>query len=417
MTGRHCSLVSKYQDGIGMLSRYTPMAYNNQPAVRRASDQEAQILCETADGMIYIGDCMMIITSWGYNSLDAIFKHVLRECQNNIWQEMPLKDFLRAAEGDSSLSFGGRWADPPTPIIALLMAMCGNVGVAAAFPHDTIRGWEDSMVANATREAFSTLVDTPGFAIAPHDIFHRISEALEDIMVMDEYKTVNNYGCQFGGIRGWLSTNLSEFTLRMSRIWPQEHDPNLAIHPVPLLPRLFAVLQAGALSKEWGERYNHRQEEGNGWKLPVNSLLWMQISLLDTWLARHIDIMVGGTAMPEQSVPANISAAEQCAKAARQVLKQSTGWNPPRLRFCRMYLAKLANGVDGKGPSFMSTGEVFADKKMGWTGMPTGTPEVWMIADAVLTLRAACQHTRFMLMKDSSPLLRMRNFDPVLLLA
>ncbi|CAG8622170.1 10345_t:CDS:2 [Acaulospora colombiana] len=286
------------------------MAYNNQPAVRRASDQEAQILCETADGMIYIGDCMMIITSWGYNSLDSIFKHVLRECQNNIWQEMQLKEFLRAAEGDSLLSFGGKWANPPTPNIALLMAMCGNVGVATAFPHDTIKGWEESMVSRATREAFSTLMDLPGFAIAPRDIFHRISEAPDDIMVMDEYKTVNNYGCQFGGIRGWLSTNLSEFTLRMSRIWSQDHDPNLAIHPVPLLTQLFAVLQAGALSKEWGERYNHKQEEGNGWKLPVNSLLWMQISLLDTWLARHVDIMVGGTAMPELSVPANISAAE-----------------------------------------------------------------------------------------------------------
>ncbi|KAG8802958.1 hypothetical protein FRC17_006297, partial [Serendipita sp. 399] len=141
------------------------------------------------------------------------------------------------------------------------------------------------------------------------------------------------------------------------------------------------------------------------------------ISLLDTWLARHVDVMVQESAMPELSVPANLAGAELCAQSASSVLNQSTGWNPPRLRFCRMYLARLANGVGQMGSSFMSTGATFQDRRMGWKEMLIGTEEQWVMADAVLTLRAVCQHTRLMLMMDSSPLLRLRKFDPVLLLA
>jgi hypothetical protein len=394
------------------------MANNTQPSIRRASDQEMQMICRTADGMVYIGDCTMSLSAWDFTSLDNIFKHVLRQCKGNAWQEMPLKEYLRAAEGDSLLAWENKWANPPTPIVGLLMAMCGNLGVATAFPHDTISAWKQEWVSKATSEAFEELERHPGYALAPRDIFQRIWDAGTDIMIMDNFKTVNNYGCQFGGIRGWLSTNFAEFTLRMSRpnVWPCQLSSQ-KFGPVPLLSQLHPVMKSGSMSKAWAERYSYQQEEGNGWKLPVTSLLWLQICLLDTWLARNVDIMMGDTAMPELTVPAELKHAEACANAASGTLTQSTGWNPPRLQFCRLYLNRLASGVRGKGTSFMSTTERLSDRREGWEKMLTGTPEEWVITDAVLTLRAACQHTRFMIMRDSSSLLRLRTFDPVLLLA
>ncbi|KAG8862194.1 hypothetical protein FRC20_011317 [Serendipita sp. 405] len=417
MTGRYCSLVSKHQDGVGMLCRYAAMSLGTQPAVKRTSGQEAQMLCESADGMIYIGDCMMLITSFGFNSVDAIMKHVLRHCQGNKWQEISLKAFLRNAEADGQLAYEGKWSNPPTPITGLLMAMCGNIGVGNAFPHETIHNWTPEMISVATREAFQAAQSQPGVVVAPRDIFQRIWDAGTDIMIMDEFKAVNNYGCQFGGIRGWLSTNMAAFTLKMSQVWTCERENRHGFQPVPILSQLLPVLRAGALSQSWGEDYNFNQEKGNGWRLPATALLWLQISLLDTWLARHVDVMVQESAMPELSVPATLQAAELCAQSANSVLNQSTGWNPPRLRFCRMYLARLANGVGQMGSSFMSTAQTFEDRRMGWKEMPIGTEEEWVMVDAVLTLRAACQHTRLMLMMDSSPLLRLRKFDPVLLLA
>lgn len=387
MTGRYSSLVSKYQDGLGMISRYTPMGQGNQAGVKRASDHEAQMLCETADGMIYIGDCMMRISSWGYNSLDNIFKHVLREARENRWQEITLGDILRNAEGDGVLAYGGKWSNTPTPIVGLLMAMSGCPGVSSAFPHDTISSWQSNMIARATRDSFQALLHRPDITTAPRDIFQRIRDANRDIMVMDDFKVVNNYGCQFGGIRGWLSTNLAEFTLRMSHVWRRE-DSGGDFEPVPILWRLYAVLEAGALSKEWGETYNEKKEEGEGWKLSAMSMLWLQITLLDTWLARHTDVMMAETAMPELSVPADLATASRCATAANSVLNQTTGWNPPRLKFCRLYLARLASGIGQIGTSFMSNSERFPDPRMGWKDMPMGTPDQWVAIDAVMTLRA-----------------------------
>ncbi|CAG7845912.1 SubName: Full=Uncharacterized protein {ECO:0000313/EMBL:CCA77964.1} [Serendipita indica DSM 11827] len=417
MTGRYCSLVSKHQDGVGMLCRYTGNLIGTQPAVKRISTQEARMLCETADGMIYIGDCMMPITSFGFNSLDAIFKHVIRECKQNAWQEVDLKDLPRSTERDG-LGYGGKWANSPTPITGLLMAIAGNVGVGNSFPHETIKAWTDPMRREAVVNAFQTLQGQPGFTVAPRDIFQRICESGTDLMVMDEFRTVNNYGCQFGGIRGWLSTNMAAFTLKMSSLWIYEpRYDHQRFEPVPLLHQLFPVLQAGSLCKTWGENYSFNPEEGNGWRLPVSSLLWLQISLLDTWLARHVDMIIQETAMPEVSVPAGLESAKLCAKSASEVLTQSTAWNPPRLRFCRMYLARLAGDVHGRGVSFMSNAPAYVDRKEGWKNMPIGSPDEWLMADAVLTLRAALQHTRFMLMMDSSALLRLQKFDPSLLLA
>ncbi|KAG8812799.1 hypothetical protein FRC17_001813 [Serendipita sp. 399] len=214
MTGRYCSLVSKHQDGVGMLSRYAAMSLGTQPAVRRTSGPEAQMLCESADGMIYIGDCMMLITSFGFNSVDAIMKHILRQCQGNKWQEISLKDFLRNAEADGQLAYEGKWSNSPTPITGLLMAMCGNLGVGNAFPHETIRTWADASISLATREAFQAAQSQPGLVVAPRDIFQRIWDAGTDIMVMDEFKTVNNYGCEFGGIRPFVrADNLQRLAL------------------------------------------------------------------------------------------------------------------------------------------------------------------------------------------------------------
>ncbi|KIM29081.1 hypothetical protein M408DRAFT_127901 [Serendipita vermifera MAFF 305830] len=270
MTGRHCSIESKHQDGVGMVTRYSPMATSMHPAIRRASDEEMQMACGTAEGMIYIGDCMMSLGSWDFTALDNIFKHVLRECKGNAWQEMPLQDYLRAAEGDSLLAWENKWADPPTPIVGLLMAICGNLGVATAFPHDSISSWKEEWVSKATCDAFEEIERRPtGFALAPRDIFHRIWEAKSDILIFDDFKTVNNYGCQYGGLRGWLVSNLAEFTLRMSRpnVWPCPQSSQ-KFGPVPILSQLYPVMKTGSLSKAWGERYRYQQEEGNGWKLP-----------------------------------------------------------------------------------------------------------------------------------------------------
>lgn len=230
---------------------------------------------------------------------------------------------------------------------------------------------------------------------------------------MDEYKTASNYGCQLGGIRGWLCTNLAEFTLRVSRLWQSEPTTG-DYNPVPIVPQLYSLVTTGALSKEWREGYQMPEGLKKSWKLPATAMLWFQITLLDTWIARHVDIIIGETAMPEMSVPAEFRTAELCAKATT-VLDQSTGWNPPRLRFCRLYLARLANGVGKTGPSFMSKTKL-EDRLMGWNQMPVGAPEQWLIIDAVLSLRAVLMHTRYMLLKDSSSLLSMK-FDPMLLLA
>lgn len=245
-------------------------------------------------------------------------------------------------------------------------------------------------------------------------------------------KTNTSFLGEKGGIRGWLCTNLAEFTRRMTMCWSVDYRENRRISKVPMLPQLslklkgtcqklfspvLTRLKGGVVNDAWVDAYETRPDEGDNWRMTANSLLWLQIMLLDTWLAENVDILMG--AVPrEVVVPATPAEAKECAENALKCPQDSTAWNPARMRFVRLWLRKLVKGsAGGEGMSYLSTGRQIPEKDR-WLNMRDGSDpgvledkERWRLTDAVLTLRAVLMYVRLKQMNDSSKLLELRKFD------
>jgi len=253
----------------------------------------------------------------------------------------------------------------------------------------------------------------------------------------NNYRVASNYGCEHGGLRGWLSANLAEFTYGVTKCWNVSDTTD----NVPILAQLRPILKEGIIDREWCEKYDAKtsflhddrgkmnnekgdfnrfrisdDNSGPGWSMTANSVLWMQIMMLDTWIGRRIDIMLG-TDLEEVAVPSDQKKASACQRKA-QDLKQTTGWKMSRMQFTRQYLVRLAEGggSERRAVSCMASGLTRPEPSLGqssWSDMPFGKAQDWAAIDAVLTLRALLMYTRLERMNDSSVLLRLQKFDPV----
>ncbi|KDQ50460.1 hypothetical protein JAAARDRAFT_585454 [Jaapia argillacea MUCL 33604] len=426
MTGRHCSITTRYCEGVGQLSRYSGMAPQIQPIVRAANPQELRTAMRTATGVLQLGDSFALVPDWGYNSIDLVLGTALGKAEGEDWKKISIKDTMALVEADSDIKWGGKWRHPKTSSLRCSFALFSNVAVVNAFPHVLLHGWTIEERNAACLAAIDEIHRSVEFIEAPQRLFHTIRENGIDILVMDYFKAANNYGCEYGGLRGWLSTNHAVFTARLARCWPVDH----ITERVPILPRLYAALKEAALQPEWCKTYDQahvavegktgKGDEGPGWRMTANSLLWMQITMLDTWIGRKADLMTGRVS-DEVAVPADLVTATTQSNISMQ-RPQTTAWKKSRMEFARAYLSRLAEGADGKAVSCMSmgVGDGVAQPTLGpagWENMAFGKPEDWAAMDAVLTLRSMLMVTRFEIMNDSSVLLRLRHFNPVVLLA
>lgn len=440
MTSPHCFIATRDMEGVGKVAHYSGTAAGIQPPTRLANSLELSVLLDTASGKIQVGDSRGPWSYWGYNSVDAVLAAVINseDRKGGSWQEIRIKDAMASLEGDSHRQWRGKWSKPTVPSTAFLLSLCGNMAVANSFPHQLLRWAPEPR--RAACIAASDLVDrTIGFIQAPPNLFRVIKQMDVNILKAGKYKAADNYGCEFGGLRSWLSTNMSEFTLRVSGCW----QVSALTNSVPILIQLLPILREGHLDRNWCEMYDSdtlppqayldaKNEKSNAYQdltsedtsLSANSLLWMQISMLDTWIAQRIDIMVGETGLDEVAVPSDMKNASSCARRA-QDLKQTTGWKLSRMQFTRQYLLSLAEGVTGTeriavscmAIGFDPDGAAPALGQSSWSNMAFGKAEDWAAIDAVLTLRSLLMITRLEHMHDSSALLRLQRFDPVVLLA
>jgi hypothetical protein len=157
----------------------------------------------------------------------------------------------------------------------------------------------------------------------------------------------------------------------------------------------------------WAASYNGENVEEN-WTLTARAALWLQITMLDSWIGPMIDRLMGESAMREVPVPATPEEAKACAEATAS-LPQTTAFNPGRAKWLKLYLQRLADGSD----SFMST-HPNSTLHARWIDMPKGAPEEWLVLDAVITLRAAAMYSMLMTLDDSSILLDLTRNDPLL---
>lgn len=410
MTGDHCNITTRHHSDAGLVTRYSGMAHGELSPINQSNPLELDMLLNTARGYLQVGDSLAPFTDFGYNSTDMLFDVALSMADGMEWQQITLGEIVAPLlEGDSHVRWSKKWINPFVPVVPFLLAICSNMGVANAFPHEHLSSWTTNHRSAALLAAFDIVDKGSGVVLAPVDLLKVMKDTKIDILVMDNYKTVNNWGCEYGGMRGWLTTSLAEFTLRISKCWTVEAVSGA----VPILPQLIPFLSTGTLDCEWGKNYNLDPDEGHHWRMTTNSLLWLQIMMLDTWIAHRVDIIMGGGGgIVEVSVPAVLETAERCARAASQ-LAETTAWKPARLKFTRHYLKRLAEGVDGKGASCMSTLGDRHGPGGGWGGMAEGKLNDWIAVDAVLTLRAVLMATRLEMMKDSSILWQLRRLDPV----
>jgi len=387
------------------------------------------LLCSAAAGRIQVGDSKGPMSYWGYNSVDTVLAAVLKKSSGPKWEEIDISETMSDLEGDSHSQWKGHWSDPTVPVAAFLLSICGSMAVANSFPHQFLE-WGPNLRHSACVASFDLIDRTIGFIDAPSNIFRIIREKDISIFHGNNYKSASNYGCEHGGIRGWLSTNHAEFTYRISLCW----NVSGTTDNIPILSQLRLVLKEGAINRDWCENYdanasflhadrgNEKSDfnrargsddnSGPGWSMSANSLLWMQITMLDTWIGRRIDIMTGA-ALEEVAIPSGQKEASACQHSASD-LKQTTGWKASRMQFTRQYLIKLAEGgVAGRAVSCMASSPELFLGQSSWSDMPFGKAQDWAAIDAALTLRSILMFARLERMNDSSVLLRLQRFDPI----
>ncbi|KDQ49214.1 hypothetical protein JAAARDRAFT_51853 [Jaapia argillacea MUCL 33604] len=409
MTGKHCSITTRYCKGVGQLSRYSGMASQVLPIIRAAKPKELRIAMDTAAGILQLGDSFAPTWDWGYNSVDLVLGTVLGKAEGEGWEEINIKDIMGLLEGDSDVKWG-----------------VSNMAVVNAFPNVLLHSWTIEERQSACQAAFDQIHRSVKFIKAPHNLFHAIQKNGVDILVMGNFKAANNYGCEYGGLHSWLSTNLAVFTSRLARCWPVDGITD----SIPILSCLYTILMEDALGTEWCKVYHQGDvtladqtdsgDEELDWKMTANSLLWMQIMMLDTWIGRKVDLLTRRVS-DEVAVPADLAAATTCANISMQLL-QTTVWKKSRMEFARAYLVRLVEGVDGNPVSCISmgVGDGVAQPTLGpagWENMPFGSPEHWAAIDAVLTIRSMLLVYQLEIMNDLSALLRLHRFNLVVLLA
>ena len=436
MTSQHCYITTHDVEGVGNVVRYSGTAGGVQPMTRLATFGELSILLSTASGRIQVGDSRGPISYWGYNSVEKVLAAAMEKSSGSKWEEIDITETMSdLVEGDSHPLWNGHWSDPTVPVIAFLLSLCSNMAVANSFPHHFLQ-WAPNLRHSACVTAFDLIDETVGFIDAPSNLFRIIREKDFSIFHGNNYKSASNYGCEHGGLRGWLSTNLAEFTYRVSECW----NVSGITDNVPILAQLRSVVKEGGIDREWCEKYDamasflhadHGNEKsdfnrvrvsddnsGPGWSMSANSLLWMQITMLDTWIGRRIDIMTGSV-LEEVAVPSDRKQASACQRSALN-LKQTTAWKASRMKFARQYLVRLAEGASGgagrRAVSCMASGLTNPEPSLGqpsWSDMPFGMAHDWAAIDAVLTLRSILMFARLERMNDSSILIRLQKFDPV----
>ena len=418
MTGKHCNITTHYQQGVGMITRYSGLAPRvPNPTALRCSSKELSILLRTTRGVIQVGDSLAPIAAWGFNSVDRIFSAALELKKDQGWEEVNIQHVMHEIEPDSSMRWKGKWSTPMVPVLPFVLSLCSNIAVGNAFPHRYLAQWTGDRRATASRAASLRILNSVGFVEAPATLFEAIENSNVDIVVMDDFKTANNWGCEYGGLRGWLTTNFFEFAVRMSKCWMVSGQTD----KLPVLSYLKPLLVNGKLDARWGRQFNttHGNEdsdwEGQRMRARANPMLWLQIMMLDSWIARRVESIMTGQTPVDVSVPLDVGSAVLAAAKAENTLDTS-GWKSTRITFTRHYLSRLADGVNWK-PGCMSASDGSFDAEESWKDMPVGSASEWADIDAALTLRAVLMVARLELMKDSSALSHLRDLDPMIQMA
>ncbi|KAF7345611.1 hypothetical protein MVEN_01580100 [Mycena venus] len=420
MTSQHCSIASQEHSGAGVIARFT-YSPDHVHEMHTCTTFEVKSLVSIAKGYMRVGDSSAHMFDWGYNSVDTLFSIAIDRVNGDDWQEIPLKDkFYKHCEGDADIQWGGHWSRPNTPRVGFLLTHCGNPAVANSFPHSLLNEWPSSDRIPVSLIAYNLVNQGVGFIEPPQD-FPRL--LFSTGVVMNEYKLANNWGAECGGIRGWSMGSGAEFVRRASPCWQVASQTQ----QVPILAELRPLLQQGHLSQAWGRAFTSKfkrfSPEHKGEKPEAGTLCWIQCMMLDTWIARQVDLLMLGTT-DEAAIPVDVATANKFAKMAVDGGASSkgltTGFKKCRALFIRHYLARLADGImtdsgDRIGVSCMSPGGGMG--AAGWEGMPVGDPNDWAALDAVLSLRAVVMATRLELLYNTDVFLELLQFDPMIRMA
>ncbi|KAF8209339.1 hypothetical protein K438DRAFT_229210 [Mycena galopus ATCC 62051] len=201
MTSQYCSIMSQEHSGVGVIAQFTHNP-SHVHHIQTCTPHEVDNLVKTAKGYLRIGDAGAHMTDWGYNSVNALFGIIVDSAQTDDWHQMALGErFHSHCEGDGSdLQWKGLWSRPMTTRVGFLLTHCGNPAVANSFPHSLLKEWSDYDRSHASKTACDFINEGVGFIEAPQDF----PSSLHSLgVVMNEYKLANNWGAEFGGIRGW----------------------------------------------------------------------------------------------------------------------------------------------------------------------------------------------------------------------
>ena len=381
-----------------------------------------------------------------------------------LWKEVSMGPIKKLQRGDHEKIWKGRWANPATPSIALIMATVSNPSCANGFPHELLTEWD-----NFNRHSAQHAIQASNVVTSPPDLLLDLID--NHIVKSNEYNIIDNFGCEYGGLRSWIGTNLAEFVYRVTSFWnlpstkKNEEDPDDSssacpitivveppsdpgpstvrvepspvsagetvdetavesvdaievpppIPPIPILNELLPVLLSSTPITSWIESYNREPIEGEHTSMLGRAVLWVQVTLLDAWIGPAIDRMMGGTSMREVPIPATKEDAEECYKASTEI-KQTTAWNLVRARWLIYYTRRLAEGREGHGDSFLSKSPQ-PDLERRWIDMEVGEPHEWLKIDAALTIRAYILYSMLMSMNDTSVLQRLARNDPLLFIS
>ncbi|KAJ7602256.1 hypothetical protein B0H17DRAFT_1222832 [Mycena rosella] len=420
MSGRHCNITSQEQSGVGVIARYS-CEPNHVHLLQTCTADEIHVLVTMAKGLIKIGNFRAHMTSWGYNSVDAVFEISITRAETEDWSHIgfTMDAVRKRLEGDTDIQWGRKWSAPATTRVGFLLTVCGNPAVANSFPHSLLTEWPDSARHFVARHAWQLISQRVGFIESPPDLCASLNSKR---VVTNHYKLAKNWGAEHGGVRGWSMSTGAEFVRKVSDCWNAAGQTE----QVPILAELHKLIEKGHLSVKWEKEYNANLDRNNDnsqeFRAQADSLCWLQCMMLDTWIARRIDLLIlkdtDEAAVPVDFFTANKYAAMAISDTDR-AKGRTTGWKKSRCRFTKYYLARLAEGIsweDGQvGVSCMSpNGGIGA---AGWDGMPVGEPEDWATLDAVLSLRAVLIATRFELMYNTDVFLELQRFDPMIQMA
>ncbi|KAJ7847845.1 hypothetical protein B0H14DRAFT_3138413 [Mycena olivaceomarginata] len=326
MSGRHCNITSQELSG------------------------KSTHVVMMAKGLFKFGNVRRNLSAWGYNSVDTLFETIITRAETEDWSRIGVTmDAVRKRlEGDTDIQWAGKWSAPATTRVGFLLTVCGNPAVANSFPHSLLMEWPDSARHLVVRTAWSLIGQGVGFIGSPPDLWG----------CANHYKLTKKGGAENGGVRGWCMGTGAEF-VRQRR-----------------------------MGKGYNANLKRNSDNSKEFRVQADTLCWLQSMMLDTWIARRIDLLILKDT-DEAAVPVDIATAN---------------------KFTRYYLARLADGIsreDGRvGASCMSpNGGIGA---AGWVGMPVGKPKDWATLDAVLSLRAVLMATRFELMYNTDVFLELQ---------